>query len=163
VVVIIKLYTTIATEAKKRGIKIAMDPGNILAKHGIKKLRPLLKLCDYITPSLGEVELMVGSLSNIEELCELVPHIIVTCGGKGAKYYKNGELKEFGVKEISKKFIDSTGAGDCFTAAFVSRLMDGKSEEEAIEYAILAGRIAITEKGARTMPTHEEIEEFANE
>lgn len=156
---IIDLYVSLAKKAKEKGIKIALDPGSIFAKLGLEKLKPLLELCDYFFPNINEVNLLVD---NISKLTELVPNVIVKYGEKGTKYFKGKNIKEFTIKKIDN-VVDTTGAGDCFVAAFIALLVDGKNEEEAINFANHAATLSVMKKGARSMPKIEEIEVFMNE
>jgi len=155
----IDIYVKIAKEAKIRGIKIALDPGNIFSRLGFEKLSPLLRFCDYFFPSEDELNMLVGN--NISKLLELVPNVIVTCKERGVKFFKKDEYnynepKIFLGKKI-KRPIDTTGAGDCFVAAFISAILDGLSEDLAIDFANKAAGLSITKKGARSMPSREEI------
>lgn len=153
----IEIYSEIARKAKTKGIKIVLDPGAIFANLRFEKLKPLLQYCDYIFPNEREFKIILED-SNIKELSELVPHIIVTCGGKGIVYYsKNIEPKKFPVADLDIKVIDSVGAGDCAVASFISALMDGKSTYDAIKYSLVASRISIGRGGARSMPYDDEI------
>lgn len=157
---IIDTYVNIAKRAKGKGVKVAMDPGNILAKLGFDKLKPLLELCDYFFPSENEVELIVGA--DITKLTKIIPHLIVTCGKNGAHYYQNGgEAKVFPC--IPVDVVDTTGAGDAFAAAFLAAMVEGKSEEDAINFANHAAALSITKKGARSMPTRQEVGVFIDE
>ena len=62
------------------------------------------------------------------------------------------------------KAIDTTGAGDAFTAAFACAVLHGESIDAAIHQATLAGAIAVTRRGAlRSMPTKKEIEALSQE
>ena len=59
------------------------------------------------------------------------------------------------------KAIDTTAAGDCFTAAFALALSQNKNWKEAIEFGQKASSIAVTRKGAQTsIPTREEVDEM---
>ncbi|MBD3303942.1 hypothetical protein GF343_02265 [Candidatus Woesearchaeota archaeon] len=160
---VVDLYVDIARRAKEKGIKIAMDPGNILAKLGFEKLKPLLELCNIIFPSLGEAEMLVGSLDSINKLTDIVPHVLVTCGKDGIRYFqKEKEMQHFLAKPFkeNRKIVDSAGAGDCFAAACVAGLMDNKNVEDSIVFALLASKLSLAKKGARAMPSVEEINEF---
>lgn len=155
----IEIYSEIARKAKEKGIKIVLDPGSIFANLRFEKLKPLLQYCDYIFPSEREFKIILED-SNIKELSELVPHIIVTCGGKGIIYYsRNIEPKKFPLANINVNVIDTIGAGDCVVASFISALMEGKSTYDAIEYSLVASRISIGRSGARSMPYDDEISE----
>jgi ribokinase len=157
---LIDVYIKIAEKAKEKGIKIALDPGNILARLGFEKLLPLFKLCDYFLPSLNEVNLLVGDIKNIRKISEAIPNVIVKCGENGPMYFKNKEELKLNFPGKKVRAIDSTGAGDCFDAAFLSILLDGKSEEEAIRFAHYAAALSVTKRGARSMPSYKEIIDF---
>lgn len=160
----IELYTQIAKKVKKKGIKIILDPGNIFSRLGFEKLKPLLKLCGYFFPSLSDIKLLIGGLNNIALLDGLVPNVIITCGEKGVKFYKDGQLREFPVKNIKKeKIIDTLGAGDCFVAAFIASLLENKGENDAINFANHAAALSTTKQSACSMPTYKEVEKFINE
>ncbi len=157
---IIDLYVEIAKKAKEKNVKVCLDPGNIFAMLGFDKLRPLLELCDYIFPSLSEVNLLIGGLENIKKLTDIIPNAIVTCGKDGAKYYSRTGMVEFKAKEVNS--IDSTGAGDCFVAGFLAAMIDGNPEEDAIKFAGDVAALSTTKEGARSMPTLREIAELDN-
>jgi len=159
---IIDLYVNIAIRAKKKGIKIVLDPGNILSKEGLDNLKPLLELCDYFIPSLSDIKVL-GGMEIVPKISDLVPNVIITCGEDGAKYFKKGKEITFSTKKIKKEDISNTiGAGDCFVAAFVSSLLEGETEEEAINFANHAAALSIMKEGARSMPSYEKIKEFMN-
>ena len=45
--------------------------------------------------------------------------------------------------------VDSVGAGDTFTAALTVALIEGKSPEDALHFAVVAGAVACTRPGAQ--------------
>ena len=56
---------------------------------------------------------------------------------------------------------DTTGAGDCFNAVFLSGLVEGWSMERCAQYATAAAAIAIGAVGSRTkLPSRAETEQF---
>ena len=55
--------------------------------------------------------------------------------------------------------VDTTGAGDAFNGALAAALTEGRSIEDAIRRAVVAGALATTRVGAREgMPTAAELE-----
>lgn len=161
----IDIYVDIAKRAKKKGIKIALDPGNIFAVLGMEELSSLIELSDYFFPSKHEVEVLVGSMDNISKLTDLAENVIVTCGKENTILFrKDEEEKVFDVKPLGdKKVVDTTGAGDCFAAAVVYSLLQDKSIEDSILFGTRAATLSVTKKGARGMPTLEEVEVFMDE
>ena len=72
----------------------------------------------------------------------------------------HGDIEEF-FTAYPVKAIDTTAAGDCFTAAFALALSQNKNWKEAIEFGQKASSIAVTRKGAQTsIPTREEVDEM---
>ena len=72
----------------------------------------------------------------------------------------NKDIEEF-FPAYPVKAIDTTAAGDCFTAAFALALSQNKNWKEAIEFGQKASSIAVTRKGAQTsIPTREEVDEM---
>jgi ribokinase len=57
--------------------------------------------------------------------------------------------------------VDTTAAGDAFSAALAVSLAEGKDLEEAVRVANAAGALATTREGAQpSMPTRAELEAF---
>lgn len=55
--------------------------------------------------------------------------------------------------------VDTTGAGDAFTAALTVALVEGMGEPEALRFACAAGALATTGRGAQpSMPTRAAVE-----
>lgn len=73
--------------------------------------------------------------------------IIITEGKKGSYVYLNGKVSHEKAIEI-KKIIDSTGAGDGYSAGFISEYLKTKNiEKSMIKGSIYAARI-LTKLGA---------------
>ncbi len=54
--------------------------------------------------------------------------------------------------------VDTTGAGDTFTAALTVALVEGRDASDALGFACVAAAIATTRKGAQpSLPTREEV------
>lgn len=90
---------------------------------------------------------------------ELVSHLlgpranILCCtGGAGTTFLS--VRKESGIEILTRSalptnVIDTTGAGDCFNAAFLSELFAGKPADLALDFAMAAGALATETFGAR--------------
>ncbi len=65
------------------------------------------------------------------------------------------------VPSFRVKVVDTTGAGDAFSAALVVALAEGKPLPEAVRFANAAGALAVTRVGTLpAMPTRAEVEAF---
>jgi sugar/nucleoside kinase (ribokinase family) len=60
------------------------------------------------------------------------------------------------------RVVDTTGAGDCFTAAFaVARFAEKRSAREALRFATAAACLCVQRAGAQpSMPRREEVEDL---
>lgn len=123
---------------------------------------------DYIKPNETELAILTGLKSDTREelvkgagtmLHKGVKNVIVTLGGDGCILVQEGRETYFPPCEV--KAVDTTAAGDSFTAAFALALSEGKSCEEAIELGQKVSAVAVTRKGAQTsIPTMEEVEKM---
>lgn len=155
---IISEYEKIAIKAKKHNTKIVFSPGNIFVKFGFNKIKKMISLSKFLI--LSETEFKILN-KEIKELLKLCPQIIITYGKEGIEYHElNKTVKKFKAYNI-KKPVDSTGAGDCFLAAFISNLASSNDIEKSIDFAMKAAAISVTKKGARSMPTLAEIKKFS--
>jgi len=84
--------------------------------------------------------------------------IATTFGAAGAMLSKNGE-DIARAKPPRIEAVDTTAAGDTFTAALTVALVEGQSHEEALQFACAAGAAAATKLGAQpSLPTREMVE-----
>ncbi len=85
--------------------------------------------------------------------------VVVKLGDKGALLLT--EEDELLIPAFPVEAVDTTGAGDAFTAALTLALAEGTALREAVYRANAAGALATTQFGAReAMPTRAEIDEF---
>jgi ribokinase len=84
--------------------------------------------------------------------------IATTYGADGAELNKNGETIARAQSPVVNA-VDTTGAGDTFTAALTVALVEGMSPNEALKFACAAGACATTRKGAQpSLPTRAEVQ-----
>ena len=83
--------------------------------------------------------------------------IATTFGAAGAVLSQNGE-DVARAKPPRIEAVDTTAAGDTFTAALTVALVEGQSHEEALQFACAAGAAAATKLGAQpSLPTRDEV------
>ena len=84
--------------------------------------------------------------------------IATTYGAEGAKLSRNGEIVASARPPLIEA-VDSTGAGDCFTAALTVALVEHMPYEAALRFACAAGAAAATNRGAQpSLPRREIVE-----
>jgi hypothetical protein len=81
---------------------------------------------------------------------------IVTRGYQGALVFESGKRTEHAA--LSAEPIDPTGAGDCFSTAYVVRLAETRDHGQAIRFALAAGALAVEGEGIAGIPTRAAIE-----
>jgi ribokinase len=91
---------------------------------------------------------------------------LITLGSQGAVLVTRDEAAGFPAPAVDA--VDTTGAGDCFSGAFMAGLASGMDLHRAIEYANCAASISVTRLGViESIPTAEEaralFEGFARE
>ncbi|MER6128886.1 ribokinase [Streptomyces sp. NPDC001795] len=82
--------------------------------------------------------------------------VVVTLGAEGALVANGDSMAR--VPSVKVDAVDTTGAGDAFTAALAWRLGTGSSLPDAAAYAARVGAAAVTRSGAQeSFPTAEEV------
>lgn len=155
-----EVAVSIEKKARDKGIKIFYSPGGLFCQYGIKYLINIIKNCDYILLNLPEARLLTNCKSRdaaIEKLLELgVKAVVITEGKLGSGYYsrKSNVFKE----AYKTEAIDTTGAGDSFTAGFIKGILSNYEISKCLEFGNACASIAIRKIGARSsMPTYNEV------
>src|SRR5215470_11421571 len=105
-----------------------------------------------------EAELTIVNRLELEALGKRGGLVCLTLGAEGAVLLEDG-------REVARaepppvEAVDGTAAGDAFTACLVVSLLEGKSREESLRRACVAGALAASRFGAQTsLPTQEEVD-----
>ncbi|MFF3481905.1 ribokinase [Streptomyces sp. NPDC002701] len=123
----------------------------------------VLAACDPLIVNEHEARVVLGADAGKtpEEwagaLLALGPRsVVVTLGEEGALAADaSGTVR---VPAVRVDAVDTTGAGDSFTAALAWRLGAGESLADAAAYAARVGAVAVTREGAQaSFPTAEEV------
>ncbi len=85
-------------------------------------------------------------------------YLATTLGGEGAILSRNScEIAR--AKPPRVKVVDTTGAGDTFTAALTVGMVSGMAPDKALDMACVAGALATTRPGAQASPLASELSE----
>ncbi|GED86913.1 ribokinase [Streptomyces sp. 6-11-2] len=115
----------------------------------------LLTACDPLIVNEHEAQVILGGAEAgdtpegwARDLLALGPRsVVITLGGEGALVASADGVAR--VPSVKVDAVDTTGAGDAFTAALAWRLGAGATLEEATAYAARVGAIAVTRRGAQ--------------
>ncbi|WP_108999552.1 ribokinase [Streptomyces rishiriensis] len=133
--------------------------------------RPLpaevLAVCDPLIVNEHEAKVILGEAGDTaadpEDWARLLlakgpRSVVVTLGAEGALVASaDGGVRR--VAPVKVDAVDTTGAGDSFTAALAWRLGAGASLAQAAAYAARVGAVSVTRRGAQeSFPTAEEVD-----
>ncbi len=114
----------------------------------------LAKHADLIVVNETEAEFYGDRIHSTDAL------VAVTQGSGRAAIYRAGE-ELAGMQPHRVDVVDSTGAGDAFTAALTVALVEGRAPAEALEFACAAGSLSATRPGAQpSLPKRQDVDAF---
>ncbi|MCW8379958.1 ribokinase [Streptomyces justiciae] len=125
----------------------------------------LLAACDPLIVNEHEAKVILGDSAIGDDpedwarilLAKGPRSVVVTLGAEGALVASKDGVSR--VASVKVDAVDTTGAGDAFTAALAYRLGTGASLEEAAAYAARVGAAAVTKEGAQdSFPTAAEVD-----
>lgn len=148
---------SVISEAKKRNVLVAVDPGVSCPAHfykGATLLKPNRKEAELICRGLG------FKSDNIEEMAKFLlseldlSMIVITLGGDGmAMLEKGGEVKI--IPTVANEVFDVSGAGDTAHALLTASLKAGATLEEAAWIANCGSGVVVAKKGTATVSREE--------
>ncbi len=130
----------------------------------------LLNRVDVLVPNRSELAHLVGAplpqtMGEVEQAASQLRFsgaVVVTLGGEGALVIDEDTVTHVEPPHIEA--IDPTGAGDAFCGALTHSLSRNRSIVEAARWAVVAGAVAATRRGAQTsMPSPADIEALLSE
>jgi ribokinase len=117
----------------------------------------LIRACDVLTPNEHEAAVLVSGSPEML-LDQGAAAVVVTQGARGADLLRPGASAHH-QPPFPIDAVDTTGAGDAFSAALAWGLSEGRSLEDAIALGAAAGALATRAVGARAaLPTRQEVE-----
>jgi len=127
------------------------------------------ELCrvDVISPNVNEAEMLTGSKTGEERAdkniaLDLIARgasaAVLKLGGRGSMVVTAaGKMARIPAYDVD--IVDTTAAGDAFTAALAVEVARGADVRDAAKVANAAGALACTQLGAQSaMPTRQEVE-----
>ncbi|MFF3486125.1 carbohydrate kinase family protein [Streptomyces sp. NPDC002701] len=147
------LVAVAVRSARACGVPVSVDPASagFLAELGVGRFLALIEGIDVLLPSRDEARLLAGLPDTVDAAAELsrhVPLVVVKQGDAGALVARSGAVRAR-IPARSAAAVDTTGAGDAFTGAFLATLITGGRPEEAAAEGCRAGARAVEQVGAR--------------
>ncbi|MET9257119.1 sugar kinase [Streptomyces sp. NPDC003717] len=145
--------------ARARGTPASLDPASagFLKELGTDHFLHLIDGVDLLLPSRDEACLLTGRSRAADAAAELsrrVPLVVATHGARGALVARSGAVTAR-VPAPAVSPLDSTGAGDAFTGAFLAALIAGAEPSAAAVAGCRAGAEAVARVGGRPPRRHE--------
>jgi len=142
---------------------LSLDIEATASKAGSSTWENILSKLDIAFPNAAGLAALTNT-QDIDEGAQFlldrgVKMVVVTRGAQGVNIFKQGFYFEHPVYQVDVK--DTTGAGDCFNAVFITCLSKNWSVEISAKYASAAAAISIQTIGARGgLPSCDEVTEF---
>lgn len=161
----------IPLEAAERAAAIAREAGAIVVLNPAPAAalpEALLRSASVLTPNRGELALLTGESAEGEARLLAAARrlaaasggaVVTTLGEAGALVLERQDGNPEAVPAVAAgPVVDTTGAGDCFSAALAVSLASGSPLPEAARYAACAAALAVTRLGAQGgMPAEADV------
>lgn len=149
--------------ARRAGVRTILDPAPAVPlPHGF------LSRADIVSPNETEAEALTGvRIRDLDDAGAAAERLlaagaktaVIKLGARGAMWATRARTTH--VPGYVVKAVDTTAAGDAFTAALGVALLRGDSMEEAIRFGNAAGALACAKPGAQpSLPTAAEVVQF---
>ena len=154
-----------AKMANARGIPVFVDAAPADKDHPLENLPPVEIFSPNETETLEYTGILPqGAESSLRAALALYKrvkcrYIVIKQGSRGAFIY-DGKRYSFAPAMKAGEVVDTTAAGDSFTAAMTLKYLENSGEiTTAVKYGTAAGAIAVTRRGAsQAVPTADEVE-----
>ncbi|MFI7022661.1 ribokinase [Micromonospora sp. NPDC049900] len=152
----VETVTEAAVAARAAGTRVVLNAAPAIA------LPPeLLAAVDLLVVNENEAQTYTGrGRDEPRALLDLVPRAVLTLGGQGA-WYGDREGTAVHVPAVPVDTVDSTAAGDAFTAALAVAWGEGRDLVDAVRWAAAAGAACVRRLGASvSLPHRVEIDQL---
>ena len=140
-------------------IVVVLDPGPLAAEIPVEVSTPVLNRADWVSCNAREAYLLTGKEDPVDAAVSLRRrNVIVRTGADGCVLATVDGVTHVG--GFPAKVVDTNGAGDAHTGAFMAGLAAGLSPGQAARRANAAASIAVTRRGPACAPTIEEVQEL---
>ena len=149
--------------AREKGVTSVLDSGPAM-----KVPMDLLRKADILSPNESETEALIDrKVTDLNSARDAAKHfldsgvetVVLKLGDEGCLVATASDMTHIPAEKVEA--VDTTAAGDAFTAALAVALSEGKGLVDAARYANAVGALAVTGFGAQpSLPTRARVEEF---
>ncbi len=151
--------------AKKRNIPVFLDAGPARRNYPLDRLAPLEVISPNETETFALTGIMPSTINDCLRAATVLmqkvetKYVVIKLGSRGA-YIHDGKYSQL-VAAHEVEAIDTTGAGDAFTAAMTLEYLRSGDIVRAVKYATAVGAIVVGRLGASSsLPTAAQVDEF---
>jgi len=155
--------------AKKHGAKVAFDTNiriNLLKtrENARKILDPFIREANILFTGAGDLAMLFGddtekAREEIVKKAQSAEIVVFKNGSDGVEALVGGE--SYSMPSYKVPVIDELGAGDACDGAFLASYLQGKTIEDSLRFANVAGAITVSLKGdIEPLPDWKAIETF---
>ena len=138
------------------GVTVALNPGYPYTKTGFEKLKQLLELSNIVIMNRDELRSLGVRPEDI--LSTGTEIVVITLGEDGSiAYTPEGAVR---ADSFKTKVVDTTGAGDGFSAGFLYGYLNGFDLEKCLMIGNWVASKNISRVGARNFPSLNELRKF---
>lgn len=156
--------TAYAIKAGHRaGLTVVLDPAPAVAFE-----ESIWQYVDFVVPNESEASFYTGlEVTDFDSAVEAgrwfcqrgAGHALITLGSGGAVIVSASSVNYYSAFVVAA--VDTTAAGDAFAGYFGSGLARGKRVDEAVKFAMAAGALAVTQRGASpSIPDGIQVDQF---
>ncbi|HIP63089.1 MAG TPA: carbohydrate kinase family protein [Candidatus Nanopusillus sp.] len=149
------IHIDIARKAKEYNKTVILNPGYPYTSLGFEKLSKLLRFTDVVIMSKDEFNML-----NVkgEDILQYVDILVITLGERGSKAITRD--REYYQPAFRVKVVDTTGAGDAFSAGFIYGLMKDLPLDLCLKIGNYIASYNVQYYGARNFPSRDNVESF---
>jgi sugar/nucleoside kinase (ribokinase family) len=134
------------------GAQVVFNPGGLMVTSGIEGVRPILECTDVLIVSQVEAEALTGCTDPLLACQALTligsPVVLLTLGKSGVLVVDRHSSVLVPAVPV-EQVVDTTGAGDAFSAGVITGLLEGSSLEQAARLGCAVAGHKIQHFGSR--------------
>lgn len=140
--------------ARALGRTVSVDPASVapLRAYGVARFRADITPIDLLLPNSEEAFALSGATEVEAAARALVPSfpaVVITCGAAGALWADRGGMHQRPAAVLGGPVVDTTGAGDAFTAGLLAAWLGGQAPVRCLDAGQRAAAEVVTRWGAQ--------------